>query len=196
MRLSQVETPEDAADWLAYLDGRWPQRRQVIDHILDIVRPCAPERTVELCCGVGALGAALLTALPGTYLGLDLTAVVLEAARRRLAPHGARAVLQEADLNGQWDSGWFGEGVGAVVSMQALHDLGGEAEVERAYARAASALEPGGLLLNADLIEGAGEKPGRLTPARHLDALRRCGLEQVECTLDDGVFACCIGRAP
>ena len=67
---------------------------------------------------------------------------------------------------------------------------------ERAYARAAASLAPGGLLLNADLMEGAGEKPGRLPPEGHLHILRRCGLERVECTFEDGVFACCIGWAP
>ena len=196
MRLNQVENPADAERWLAYLDGRWPQRRRVVEHILGIVGVRAPARTVELCCGVGVLGEAILAASPGEYLGLDRTGTVLEAARRRLEPYGKRAALVEADLNGEWDPGWFGGGAGAVVSMQALHDLGGEAEVSRAYARAAAALEPGGLLLNADLTEGAGEKPGRLLPERHVRLLRDCGLRRVECTFEDGVFACCVGWAP
>lgn len=199
MRLSEVEHPAQVRQWLDYLDGRWPGRAQVAEAICGAVealeRP-AP-RVLELCCGAGMLAERLLERLPGlSYTGIDNAAIALEYAQACLTPFAGRYRLLQADLNGTWPAALAEAPPDAVVSMQALHDLGEEAQVARAYRRAADILPPGGLLLNADLIEGAGEKPGRMLPARHLELLEECGLERVECTLDDGTFALCKGYAP
>jgi predicted TPR repeat methyltransferase len=199
MRLAEVETAEDAERWRAYLDERWPTRPQMIKEICRAVGELGRDKpqVLELCCGAGLLGQALLDADAGSqYWGVDLNGVVLEAAGRRLAPWDARAQLTAADLNAEWDGDWSRTRFDAVVSLQALHDLGAEAQVEGAYARAAAQLAPGGLLLNADLVDETGERPGRMPAARHLELMNRHGLERTVCTFDDGVFVCCLGYAP
>lgn len=197
MRLHEARNAADIGRWLDDLDVRWPQRGTVTEVVCQAVGGLNRDRLhlVELCCGAGALAQRLLEAHPGLrYTGLDASALALEHAAARLAPWEGRCELVRADLNEDWPAA-----VGrpqAVVSMQALHDLGEVEAVERAYGRAARRLAPGGLLVNADLVEGAGQRPGRMPTARHLECLRAAGLERVACVWEDGRFACCVGFAP
>jgi hypothetical protein len=105
--------------------------------------------------------------------------------------------LIQADLNAD---GWLAQvssPAHAVVSMQSLHDLGGEAQVNRIYNLARQLLVPGGLFLNADLITLSGRdlpnNPGRRSISRHLLLLRAQDYERVACTLKRGRFGCCVG---
>ena len=77
--------------------------------------------------------------------------------------------------------------------MQALHDVGGEAEHERIYQAAAAQLEPGGLLLNADFVDRPRQRPSRIGLARHLEMMATAGLTGVKATLDLGRYACVVG---
>jgi hypothetical protein len=196
-----IRTPDDIPHWLAHLDQKWPERTVVMEHICQQVEalPYATGQVVELGVGPGQLGQALLDRLPqASFTGLDSSELLLEFAREILAPFGQRAKLVYADLA---EESWLSRlptGVAAIVSMQSLHDIGGEAEIDRIYSLARQRLAPGGLLLNADLIvpQFNPDKPGRLTIARHLALLQNHGYRAVTCTLEVGEFGCIAGVAP
>lgn len=125
---------------------------------------------------------------------------MLAFARDQLAPFGSRATLIQANLNqDEWLSRLPSQ-VHAVVSLQSLHDLGGEAEVSRIYRLAKNLLVPGGLLLNADLVVPPGsddpEQPGRRSIPRHLELLRAHGYERGACTIQRRGLGCVVAFTP
>jgi hypothetical protein len=190
----------DIVQWTARLDRERPERADVIQHIIDQVGalPFPVIEVVEFCSGAGRLAEALLTALPQVhYTGLDRSELLLAYSRERLAVFGSRMALLQANLN---EESWLEqvpEQIHAVVSMQSLHDLGGEAEVDRIYRLSKEFLVPGGLFLNADLTVPPGEdkpdNPGRRSIPRHLELLQRHGYGRVACTLAQGEFGCFVG---
>lgn len=204
-RFHEIDTAEKATTYTANLDNNWPIRQQVIQQIVQQVSALAfsPLHVLELCAGAGLLAEQLLQALPEVrYTGIDFLQAMVDATQARLTGFGARATLSQADLN---QDAWLAKlrpmgeqgKFHAIISMQSLHDLGGEPEVSRIYQLAHSLLLPGGLFLNADLIVIPGaelpDNPGRLTIARHLTLLQAQGYQQVQNTLDRGGFGCVIG---
>jgi len=198
-----LRTPEDVAQWLAGLKENWPQREEVMAHIAQQIEalPFPDPHVVELATGPGLLAEFLLTKLPQiTYTGLDFSELLLRVARERLEPFGTRSRLMWVDLN---KDEWLAQVPNdnqAIVSMQSLHDLGGEPQVDRIYGLARTLLAPGGLFLNADLVTPPGQdkpdNPGRRSISRHLELLKAHGYARVACTLALGDFACVVGFAP
>lgn len=142
-------TDADSRDFLARADIVTPSRTQVLDLIAALLP--AGGQVLELCCGGGDLGARVLTAdRSRTYLGLDGSQVMLDAARRRLAPFGDRARVREFRLEA---GGWRTEvgTVQAVVTMLAVHHLDAPGK-RRLFADMLPLLEPGGALLIFDLV--------------------------------------------
>jgi S-adenosylmethionine-diacylgycerolhomoserine-N-methlytransferase len=94
----------DATRW-AFLFGR----RGLIDTVANQVE--APGRILEIGCGTGKNLVALADAFPGAKItGLDLSADMLECARKRIAPFTDRIELLHrpydgpvADENGKFD---------------------------------------------------------------------------------------------
>jgi hypothetical protein len=121
-------------------------------------------------------------------------------AQERLEPFKGRSRLIRVDLNRDEWLAQVSNNNQAIISMQSLHDLGGEPEVDRIYGLAQTLLVPGGLFLNADLVTPPGQdkpdNPGRRSIPRHLELLKAHGYERVACTLALGDFACMIGFAP
>ena len=80
----------------------------------------------------------------------------------------------------------------------AIHDLGSEAAVTATYRKATQLLEPGGLLINADLAtkphDDEPPSDGNSRIPRHLEILTDLGLEDVRSTLDLGHYACIVAR--
>ncbi|MEM7030257.1 MAG: class I SAM-dependent methyltransferase [Chloroflexota bacterium] len=197
-----LQTPQQALDWTAQLNDKWPERIAVIDHIISLLQklPFSDIHIVELCPGVGTLALALLSAIPDlTYTGLDSSSVMVETATKQLQLYRPKAQVVETDLN---QDAWLDvlpNQVQAIVSMQSLHDLGGEKEVDRIYRLAKTKLAPKGLFLNADLIVPEGieraNNPGRRSVSRHLNLIQMHHYEQVSCTLQTGEFACIVGYA-
>jgi hypothetical protein len=195
-----LRTHDDIEQWNNRLATEWPERPAVMAHIQGQIErlPFSAPHVVELAPGPGPLAERLLAALPRlTYTGLDNSDLLLNYARERLIPYNGRAHLIQTDLNGAaWPEQLRGD-VHAIVSMQSLHDLGGEVQINRIYRLARSLLAPGGLFLNADLVTPPGQerpdKPGRRTVARHLELLRAHGYERVACTLEQGEFGCVVG---
>lgn len=145
-------------------------------------------RVVELACGAGFLAEILKRQLPGLrYCGLDLSPRLLEFARRRLETvpgeqeNGSAMKYYCVNLvNDDWtaqlvDIGWEGK-VDAVVSIQALHDLGELPQQKQVLEQARGLLRDGGLLAYADLLYDA-QNPhsSRYTLEEHEEMLRSCG---------------------
>jgi len=204
----QHKTPAEVAEYVRSLNQRWPIRPQIMVHIAAQVKalPVAAPHVLELCCGTGLLAETLLDALPtARYTGIDFSQPFLDAARARLDRFADRATLIQADLNrAAWLNLLKAHGADgcfhAIVSMQSLHDLGGEPQVNRIYRLARDRLLPDGLFLNADLIVQPGEElpdnPGRRSIARHMELLESHGYCNVACTLERGGFGCVVGFAP
>ncbi len=205
LRTADLQTPADVEQWLARLDRDRPARAQIVEHIVDQVAGFV-ERTatatplvVELCPGAGVLTQALLTRLPTLRLiAIDGSEPLIAYSQTRLAPFAQRARWLHADLN---QDEWLDQLDGrphAFVSMQSLHDVGGEASIRRLYGLGRERLVAGGLFLNADLVveEGKASVSNRLTAAHHLSLLQQCGFEGVERSLRLADFACCLGFAP
>src|SRR5205085_10396204 len=124
----------------------------------------------------GTLGAAVLERVrDATYEGIDFWRPMLELAAERLAPFGDRARLHPYDLR---DGGWMRVVRAApdvILTNQALHDLGTAEAVEETYRRVRTALSPGGLFVNAELVVpegGTANKAGKLPAGRHLALLQ------------------------
>jgi trans-aconitate methyltransferase len=191
------------AEWTAGLQTRFPERGEVMQHVVAQLKalPFPAPQVVELGPGPGLLAELLLRRLPEmSYIGFDSSELLLAFARTKLAPFGRRASLIPADLNtDDWLNQLPGE-IHAIISLQALHDLGEESHVNRIYGLARRLLVPGGLLLNADFVVPPGqddpEQPGRRSIPRHLELLQTQGFERIACTLEIGQFGCLVGFVP
>ena len=185
------------ANWAANVDN--PIRESVFHHIVAHLKSLDDDapHIVELASGPGMLAEFLLSALPRmTYQGLDFSKPMLDLAGDRLGAFQDRATLHQVDLR---DADWtdvLGAAPQAIISMQALHDVGAAVVHERLYAAARARLAPGGLLLNADFVHRGGEGPSRISIQRHLDMLSAAGFAKVKCTLDFSRYGCVVGFAP
>lgn len=199
-----LRTAEDITAWLARLNREWPQRGSIAAQIAGAVAALGQKRPllVELACGSGYLAEWLLRTLPHMhYIGFDQSPTLLDYARQHLATLAghedwqAEIHLREADLNEEGWLDWLRQRhhlghVDAVVSLQSLHDLGGEAEQRVAMRRTRSVLKPGGVFIYADLLLDPENPHRRRLPAyRHLDLLREAGFDPVNCIGQNGEFA-------
>ena len=120
-----------------------------------------PVRVLDLGAGTGLLSAALAVALPdASFVLLDEAPAMLEQASQRLAPLGDRVATVVADLRATLPDGPFD----VIASALAIHHLddAGKADL---YRRAAAALAPGGVLVNAEQVAG----PTPALNARYLE---------------------------
>ena len=103
-----------------YLVGR-SERFETIVRTIRAVCP-QPRRVLDLGCGTGSLGLAILLAFPCCELvGLDVDESMLVLAKARLAGFGGRARILTADLRADGRLNDIGNGFDAVVSATALH---------------------------------------------------------------------------
>ena len=109
-----------------------------------------PVRVLDLGAGTGLLAATLASALPeASFVLLDEAPAMLERARERLAPLGDRVSTVVADLRDLLPDGQFD----VIASALAIHHLDDDGKADL-YARAAAALAPGGVLVNAEQVAG------------------------------------------
>ena len=191
-------SPEGVEEWLQSLDDRWPARATLTQHIIDQLDalPALNPNVLELAPGGGQLANQLLKALAATYTGIDFSEPLLESTRQRLAPYGDRVHLIQADLNEDDWPAKIKTPIDAIISMQSLHDLGDEHQVERIYQLAHALLPPGGILLNADFLHNPEDpRPGRLPIEHHLRLLSAHSFQRPACTLETGGFGCIVGFA-
>ncbi|HKJ23663.1 MAG TPA: class I SAM-dependent methyltransferase [Myxococcota bacterium] len=125
-----------------------------------IARLCAhldldpAQSVVELGCGTGRFAAELLDGLlppDARYLGLDVSATMVELARQRTARFGERVEIRQTDGAPRIDApdGAFDRFVSTYVL-----DLLSEADVRAVLAEAHRVLAPGGRLGLASLTRG------------------------------------------
>jgi tRNA (cmo5U34)-methyltransferase len=109
-----------------------------------------PVRVLDLGAGTGLLAAALASALPdASFVLLDEAPAMLDRALTRLAPLGDRVSTVVADLRDPLPDGGFD----VIASALAIHHLDDD-EKAALYARAAAALVPGGVFVNAEQVAG------------------------------------------
>lgn len=107
---------------------------------------------VELACGEGLLGEALLRAFPKAgYLELDGSDSMRRETAARLACFGRRAQIEPFDL---FANDWYEQatGAGLIVCSLCIHHLDGPGKRSLSAAMF-DRLAPGGALLLADLVE-------------------------------------------
>ncbi len=200
IRSADVRTDAEARSWEARLNRERPQRKEVAAWIASKINAnsAASPRVVELACGAGFLAEFLKRHLPDVrYCGFDLSPDLLEFAQRRLREvpderressdlHFIRANLVSDNWTAQLaEMGWSGK-VDAVVSIQALHDLGDLAQQKEVLTKARGLLRKGGLLAYGDLLLDA-ENPhsSRYSRAEHEEMLRQCGFSIPEPSTPD-----------
>lgn len=109
-----------------------------------------PVRVLDLGAGTGLLSSVLARALPdASFVLVDEAPAMLERAAERLAPLDDRVTTVVADLRDPLPVGPFD----VVASALAIHHLDDAAKADL-YARAAAALAPGGVLVNAEQVAG------------------------------------------
>ncbi len=170
------------ADSVTFIDvGRvMIPRRDEIERTIVALVPAADDELftfVDVAAGAGWLSGAILERYPRSRaLLLDGSATMLEQARRNLASFDDRLELRQFRLE---DEGWIAAlptPVRCVASSLAIHHLD-DAGKRDLYRNLLPALEPGGALLIADLIQPASDVSRRLA-ARAWDAeVRRQSLE-------------------
>ena len=193
IRSAEVRTDADALRWEARLNRQWPQRTQVAAWLVNRIKHSSESspRIVELACGAGYLAEFLLRQFPrARFCGFDLSAHLLACAARRLARSSSQPDSQseisflQADLvHDDWtvqldEIGWRGK-VDAVLSIQALHDLGGLAEQRLVLSQARELLKAGGVLAYGDLLfDDQNPHSSRFSHLEHEEMLRGCGFGQ------------------
>lgn len=168
----------------------------------------APRVVVDLCCGSGAVGAALAASFAAAELhAADIAPAAVRCARRNLAPAGGQ--VYEGDLYEPLPGGLRGRvdvlaanvpyvptgEVGLLPAEARLHEaraaldggVDGLGVLRRVTAGAPDWLAPGGIVLF--------ETSGRQAPAA-LDAVARGGLEARAATCDDLGATVVIGIQP
>jgi cyclopropane fatty-acyl-phospholipid synthase-like methyltransferase len=188
--------------WAETADERRPERAPMFRRIVELLKafPAPAPHVLELGCGPGSLGEVVLSGIPlATYDGIDYSAAMLELAQERLARFGTRARLHCSDLR---RADWMSLAANqpqAIVTNQALHDLGTAEAVQETYQRVFSLLPGGGLFINAELVvpeTGSVNKPGKLPLARHISMLEQIGFTDVHAELAFGEYVAIVARMP
>lgn len=142
-------------DWLGKkLDTQSFYENPALDEIIAHADFDACEQVFEFGCGTGRFAECLLTQhLPesASYLGVDLSPVMVDIARQRLAPFGARARVEHTD--GSIQIPMPDHSVDRVVATYVL-DLLCEADAHGFTGEAHRVLRPGGMLCLACLTDG------------------------------------------
>ena len=145
------------ARWEIQQQGYLPDREDRFTALIDAVEEAAgrPDPLVlDLGCGPGSLSVRLLDRIPAArVIAIDTDPVLLALGR---AAYGQRDGLRFADVDLR-SNGWTAElgldrPADAAVSTTALHWLRPQA-LHVMYARLATALRPGGLLLDGDHLK-------------------------------------------
>lgn len=145
--------------------------------------PAPPRRVLDLGAGTGLMSSFVRRVHPEAELMLvDGAAAMLDGAREQLGTE--RTGYAVADLRdrlpaGPWD---------AIVSSLAIHHLSDD-EQRDLFARAASALNPGGVFVNAEQVAGPTPYFTALYAAWHERRAREAGSDDAEWAAAEGRMA-------
>ncbi|GAO03238.1 trans-aconitate 2-methyltransferase [Anaeromyxobacter sp. PSR-1] len=135
-----------------------------------------PVRVLDVGAGTGLLAEQVLARFPAAEVTLlDFSAEMLDRARARFAGRPARVTFRTGDylrdpLGGPWD---------AIVSALSVHHLS-DGDKRALYARAAEALAPGGILVNADNVLAEDPAVAARDRALWIRAIRASGLAEAD----------------
>ncbi len=156
---SAWQTPELSAAYLDGIRGAIPLAAEQIDVMLRVI--AARDASVGVCldlgCGDGVLGAAVLDRHPGSRgVFVDFSQAMLDAAAGRLADVSTRVELLELDYS---HPGWVVsvEACGpydVIVSGFSIHHQTDDRKREL-YAEILSLLAPGGVFVNVEHVASA-----------------------------------------
>jgi len=163
--------------------SRYDQRRQVVlpcfgDFYGSILRalPFSPEqpiRILDLGTGTGLVGALILGGVAkASLLAVDVSQKMLTKAEERFAGDG-RVTCRVLDYGTDSLPGGFQ----AVVSALSIHHLS-HPDKKRLFRKVWHALEPGGVFINADLVQGATPEAERFFQEAWRDHLEQTGLSR------------------
>ena len=167
-------------EWIMEDAARDPVRRPRLRAMLKMA-PFARDARVSVLdvgAGYGAVTEELLRLFPEAEVTLqDYSTPMLDAARRRLAPHADQLRYVACDLT---DPNWAQQ-VGGLfdlaVSAICLHNLRNNEQIFACYRAIHDLLKPGGWFLDDDLFfDGV---------APHVAAMRQAGFARVECCRDE-----------
>jgi tRNA (cmo5U34)-methyltransferase len=173
--------------YLTGVRGAIPLAGEQIDVMLRLIGGACPvvERFLDLGCGDGILGQAILDRFPQAQgVFVDFSAPMLAAARERLGENG-RVSLILADYG---EPGWTGEIVNSqlpmvngqfdvVVSGYSIHHQPDERKRE-IYAEIYGLLKSGGIFINVEHVASASKWVERQFDELFVDALHRYSLAQ------------------
>lgn len=140
----------------------------MLDEAVNAIREHVPAaaKILDLGTGTGALAARIANALPSaTLVLLDADRAMLEMAAIRLNDDRHRVELRHGDFADELPR------IHAAAASLALHHLHDPEDKRAMYGRIRSALEPGGVLVNADITLPASRalaEPIRRRWAAHL----------------------------
>lgn len=141
---------------------------------------------LELGIGPGFLAEYILSSNDNyNYQGIDFSKTMLNLASKRLVSHSNKLVLTEADLTYPEWKNKIKRKPDCIISTWSLHDLLSKQNIQNVYQAAFNILPEGGKLINGDFIKPEKStydyEKGRIKPSEHLELLRQCGFNRVEC---------------
>lgn len=166
-------TEDESATFIEDAQIFVPSRNELLETIvraLDLMD--RPASVLELCCGDGELGRRVLQAHPRVrYRGLDRSERMRQRAQRAVGSFGARALIEEFDLQ-QFAELDFRGTPDAVVSSLAVHHLDGEAK-RKLFIKIFRNLAPDGRLVICDVVLPAGTSAARIAATQWDAAVTR-----------------------
>ena len=166
-----------AATYLEGVRGAIPLAAEQIDVMLRLIAACGRpvRRVLDLGCGDGVLGQAILDRFPGAQVVLaDFSEPMLVAARKRFAGRDAAAEFATADYS---DAGWLAAvepfaPFDVVVSGFSIHHQP-DARKREVYAEIFHLLEPRGMFVNVEHVSSPSEWLTMLNDELFVDSLYR-----------------------
>jgi ubiquinone/menaquinone biosynthesis C-methylase UbiE len=172
-------SPAYVEEWIARNEARDPLRQGRLREMLGAAPLArdAPIAVLDVGGGYGVVSEEVLEVFPRARVTLqDFSRPMLDAARRRLAPHRERVGYVLADLR---DPAWT-EAIGGpfdlAVSAIAIHNLRRLDMIAQCYRGIARVLKPGGLFLDYDLFDLIGGV------AAQTASLKAAGFAAVDCS--------------
>jgi ubiquinone/menaquinone biosynthesis C-methylase UbiE len=174
-----------ASTYLEGVRGAIPLAQEQIDVMLRLAAATgAPlRRFLDLGCGDGVLGAALLERFPeATGVLADFSGTMLDAARKRLAGHGAAVEFIEADYGiPSWVATVAGAPFDVIVSGYSIHHQP-DTRKREVYREVFDLLAPGGVFVNIEHVAATSPWVAALHDELFIDNLqaRHTGMSRKE----------------
>jgi ubiquinone/menaquinone biosynthesis C-methylase UbiE len=171
---------EVAKLFLEGVRGAIPLAASQMDAVLRIVRKTLPkiERVLDLGCGDGILGRAVLAEYPdASGVFLDFSETMIEAARRKAAEQEARATFIVQDFGAKDWMATIERPFDLVLSGFAIHHQPDQRKREL-YQEIFGVLKPGGLFLNQEHVAPKAAWAKEVFDELFIDSLWSCHQKQ------------------